>query len=79
MYGHYDDDNDDDDDNEVDNHHSRWTCPICGIDFQCSKRLIFHWDTEHRYSRPYVMNQLLLFFLYLICLFLFFREKISYV
>ncbi|XP_027203488.2 uncharacterized protein LOC113797330 [Dermatophagoides pteronyssinus] len=53
MYGHYDDDNDDDDDNEVDNHHSRWTCPICGIDFQCSKRLIFHWDTEHRYSRPY--------------------------
>lgn len=61
MSYHYDDnvdvDNDDDDDG-VHDHHSYWTCPICGVDFHCSERLIFHWDTEHRYSRPYVINHL---------------------
>ncbi|XP_046917841.2 uncharacterized protein LOC124498168 [Dermatophagoides farinae] len=55
MSYHYDDNVDDDDDVDdgVHDHHSYWTCPICGVDFHCSERLIFHWDTEHRYSRPY--------------------------
>ncbi|OTF83467.1 hypothetical protein BLA29_014813 [Euroglyphus maynei] len=53
MYDH--DDDDEDEDGEF-HDHSHWICPICGVDFQCSKRLIFHWDSEHRYSRPYVRN-----------------------
>lgn len=33
---------------------SYWTCPFCGIEFFCNKRLMFHWDKEHRYTQQYV-------------------------